>query len=336
MKKPNQKITIIGGFERYGSGKYMRAVADSLERHQYEVDRISTNGMRIIGLLKMFLILAKRRSPDVLFQPSISGLSFARDIIILAGLKLIRSDFSLVILSHIFYKNNLFKYALAREWFFKNNFVVSAAEIKEIKEVAAVFNVITPIPSMPFSTARPEKILSKEKILFSYIGYLDDIKGFDRFLSLAEQNLDERFLAIGEPLHFEIKDPLLGRNVEIQKCSPQSKFSERVRLLIARRDCEPVMIYLSRFDLAPTLILELGAARIPICVQNGTDSQKILKNFLPKNAYFSFDLLSEIYAAVRSKEIIECVNKLENFSKEQGAARFEKSIVNHVRRWKNE
>ncbi len=329
----NRSIIMIGGFDRYGSGKYMRDMSDSLARNKYQIVQISTNRMRLSGLLQMVRRLLTSSHNHVLFQPSISGMGFVRDAIILFIMRILGCQIAFVILSHIFYKNYVFKFAWMRSLFFKNRYVVGAADISEVNEKAREYAVITPIFSVPFSTHKRDDALGGEHLLFCYIGYFDAIKGFDRFVELASQHEDQRFLAIGDPLNEQTELPNVGKNIEYLVSSPESDFSNNVRQMIKRQDCLPVLLYSSRYDLAPFLILELGAARVPVCVMSDTDSHQILKNFLPQGAFFVFKKLADIVEAESSGKLSGCADTLEEFSLMQGQEQFDDKIEHFIGRW---
>jgi len=220
--------------------------------------------------------------------------------------------------------------------FFKSRHVIGAADIKEIRDLAKKFDVVTPVFTMPFSTGERAGYRNVNDILFCYIGYFDAIKGFDRFVALAEKHVEMDFVAVGDPISEDINIPDYIGNIQFSMSTSERSFSENVSALFARDDCQPVLIYSSRFDLAPFLILELGAARLPVCVQKDTDSYQILKNFLPDGAFYLFTDLSDVVAASRTGQLLDCTRRLEEFCRQQGRARFNQSILKYVECWKND
>ena len=144
------------------------------------------------------------------------------------------------------------------------------------------------------------------------------------------------FLAVGDPLKTSIKLPRNQRNIKFLISTPEYEFSNNVKQVLNLKDRLPVLLYSSRYDLAPFLILELGLARVPVCVQRNTDSYQILKNFLPEGAFFPFNELSEVIDAGYSGRLEICSGKLEEFTNLQGQGRFDEKIKFVIRRWINE
>ena len=291
--------------------------------------------MRLGGLFDIFSTLFHSKDKFVIFQPSICGYSFIRDLLILGILRMAGCNIAIVVLSHIFYRNIAFKINWIREFFFYKRCVIGAANIKEVRDIAHTYEVITPLCNLSFDKIRKPEINKVKNILFCHIGYFDPIKGFDRFVALARNNKDQRFFAIGQPL----KGNLLSNkdsNIEFVIPTSDSDFLNKVSGLITREDCLPVLLFMSKYDLAPILILELGASRMPICVEKQSNSYLILENFLPRSAFYAFDNISEIFMAEKTGQLADCANFLEKFVQKHGDIRFKEQVNGFIEGWLND
>lgn len=315
-----QKILVIGGLSRFGSGKYMKDVCIALNESGYKILKFSTNKMRFIKLIYLFRMLNNKSDYFIYFQPSICGISFIRDLFILLILKFYKTPKVYVILSHIYYKNYLFKLNFIRKFFFKNELIICAAKIKELEILAKKYIVITPICKTPFSEKKNNSKVTNN-LIFSHIGYFDSIKGFDKFLDLVKLDNQKNFIAIGEPLN-EKYDYQNNPNLTILSSHNNNDFISKINLLIDKHEQYPIYLFMSKYDLAPLLVLELGASKIPICVKKNSKSHRILSNFLPLDTYFTYTSLDDIINEYNEHQLMNQINLMHTFSKRKNQSNF--------------
>ena len=325
----NKKIIIIGGMSFYGSGIYMNNLARCLCDGIYSKTIFNTNKMRISGVIKLFRYIKNNTNYEIIFQPSISGYSFLRDLLIIFLIKFYKKKYVLCVLSHIYYKNFFFRISLIRNLFFKNQYIITAAKIKEINEVALSSVVINPVNESPLKSSNKTKN-GNFKIRFCHFGYLDKIKGFDIFFDLVNINRELSFYAIGKNIN---KNNMLrnANNLEIFEPEEQKNFFEMIQKIVDIKNEYQVFLFCSNYDLAPTILLELAPTLIPVCVIENSRAHLIIKNFLPSDCYYVCKNISLINAELYNNKLVKIASNMNLYSKKNTLMNFSNNINSFIK-----
>lgn len=280
----NKKVALIGGSKRWGSGK----VIDFLNHYLHEkiVDYSFYESQRSLNLpLEIYKEIENNRC--VIFQPSVCFPGFLRDLLVLLVLRIKKVDLRFVLLVDVTFKNPLMRINWFRKWFFGSSQVFGCAYPS-----LPVSNFIL-LPPFFLKEQLTHNLLGPvgQRLSLIHIGYRTKIKGWDRYLKIAAEN-DQNFEFFYCGLDVEtnrlefnmITAAYEGRTTEeVEKCL--SKISEFG---------SPVLIFLSRYDFSPLVVLECGYWGVPIAVEVGTKQEAILSRFLPSDCYFSYVKLQDL------------------------------------------
>lgn len=293
MKK---KVALIGGSKRWGSGKVIAFLNSYLHEKLFDYKFYESQKS-----LSLPLDVAKEieKNQCVIFQPSVCFPGFLRDLLVLLALRIKKADLHFILLVDVAFKNPLMKLNWFRRWFFGGSQVFGCA-----------------YPSLPVSNfflLNPfflkdhltHNLLGPigPKLCLIHIGYRTKIKGWDFYLKTAGKHGHEfEFFYCGLDVERNRSEfnaltaAYQGQTTEeIEKCL--SKISEVG---------SPVLIFSSRYDFSPLVVLECGYWGVPIAVERGTKQEAILSRFLPSDYYFSYiklqDLLTQRLALEDKRE----------------------------------
>lgn len=330
MNTENDKeFIVIGGMNFYGSGLYMNNLTACLSDEIFPKTIFNTNNMRIAGVIKLFRYLKNNTNYEIIFQPSICGYSFLRDLLIIFLIKFYKKKYVLCILSHIYYKNFLFRLSIIRNLFFKNQYVITAAKIKEINEIALSSVIINSFNDSPLKSSKKTKN-GNFKIKFCHFGYLDEIKGFDIFSDLAYEHHELSFLAIGKKIHKDKNILRNPNNLEIFEPEEQKIFFEMIQKIIDTENEYQVFLFCSKYDLAPTILFEIAPSLIPICVIENSRAHQIIKNLLPNDCYYVCKCISSVNSELYDDQLVKVASKMYKYSKKNTMLNFSNRINSFI------
>lgn len=273
----NRKVFLIGGSQKFGSGKVISKLIEYIEDSPIGFEFIETQGARL-GLITRLMQLPK--NSVVIYQPSICFPAFLRDIIIVSILYGRTSQVSFLLLVDLRFKNILFKFKFIRSMFFRANSVYGLAT-PSAKPVN--FTRI----SIYFENTKLKKDIIKygaSSYNIVHFGYRSKIKGWRKFLQTATQFHDSvSFSYIG-------RDDLRSSETRlIRSFKSQDNFDIEKTLLKNFRDETPLYLFFSQEDFAPLMVLECGWWGVPIICIKGTKAEKILSRFISKRFFLSVE-----------------------------------------------
>lgn len=254
---------VIGGEKKYGSGSVIRQYLANVR-----CTFISTNGIRIMGLFKIL----HSKEKDVVFFPSIAKLSALRDIAIYLILILKGSNIRTVILCDLNFSHfpKLIKWIIYK--FSHQIFAPSRIDGLQIKSFRQ--QIVADLENKAYNGYR-----------VVYGNYIQNEKGFDRFEKYICENDTEDYLCFGS-----------GPDGLYSDLSVQATCSAGDFLMAMKSSVRggKYYLYLSRFDLAPLVVIEAINAGLVVCtLKSCTDSIRILENYLGQQGFFVIDDLVE-------------------------------------------
>ncbi len=286
--KTRAEIRLIGGVGKYGSGEVIDQVKILLDRN-YILEFHNTQGLRVLGLIKLIISLFKDKKLTI-FQPSISFPAFLRDIIIFLSLKFSFSPRIFLLLTRLDFRNKIMKYKFFQKLFFSNHRIISTAKHLFLDREIPIFRQFIPSLRQLQNVHKLNRDF-KNKVLYHF-GYLEEFKGFKKFVSVSKKYSNFNFLAVGQYLkrrrNYHVRS---YGNLEIIETKDIKSFK---REMIKSLKNDPIFLFCSNQDLSPLVILECGILGIPIICLKGSISEEILNNFIPRDCFISLKNLNEI------------------------------------------
>tara|TARA_B100001939_G_scaffold281480_1_gene250341 strand:- start:54 stop:1034 length:981 start_codon:yes stop_codon:yes gene_type:complete len=286
--KTTKEIRLIGGVGKYGSGEVIDQVKILLDRN-YVLEFHNTQGLRILGLIKLIISLVKNKKLTI-FQPSISFPAFLRDIIIFLSLKFSLSPRIFLLLTRLDFRNKIMKHKFFQKLFFSNHRIISTAKHLLLEGEIPIFRQF--IPSLHELQNNHKLNRDFKNKVICHFGYLEEFKGFKKFVSVSKKYSHFNFLAIGQHLKKRKNYHVNSHgNLEILETKDINSFK---REMIKSLKNNPIFLFCSNQDLSPLVVLECGALGIPIICLKGSVSEEILNNFIPRDCFTSLKNLNEI------------------------------------------
>lgn len=286
--KTTKEIRLIGGVGKYGSGEVVDQVKILLDRN-YILEFHNTQGLRILGLIKLIISLFKEKKLTI-FQPSISFPAFLRDVVIFLSLKFSFSPRIFLLLTRLDFRNKIMKFKFFQKLFFSNQKIISTAKHSFLEKEIPTFRQFIPSHNKLQNDLKPNRDF-KNNVL-CHFGYLEEFKGFKTFVSISKKYSQFNFLAIGQRLKRKRSYEVKSRgNLEIIETKNSQDFNSEMIKSIKN---DPIFLFCSKQDLSPLVVLECGILGIPIICFKGTISEEILINFIPSDCFISLKNLNEI------------------------------------------
>ncbi|MEM1402801.1 MAG: hypothetical protein AAGG55_05675 [Pseudomonadota bacterium] len=291
-------VIVIGGVNRWGAGRYVSDIVSALQQLGISVEVVSTNGMRLLDLARCLRLIVYRGSQDVIvFQPSIAGWSFLRDLAIWLCLRVYAVRFRIIVVSQLRYRNYFLRSKCIKDLLFTRASVIACAQLPELFGTKTRVSVVPPLVSLAGETTMGggDYTVGDASRCFVHVGYLDKLKGFDAFVRLAERLPREEYLAIGGVI--TQGSGLVGyarelENLGLYEIESREGLFAAMRA-VAHKYRRPWLIYSSRFDLAPLTIYEAAVLGFVPVVETGTNSAEIMRNFLPAECFFEIAEIGE-------------------------------------------